>query len=458
MDLDIVCNLVLEIWNLFVIWCLRFGILIKDGGLMSRITDLYAREILDSRGNPTVEVDCWLESGLIGRAQVPSGASTGINEALEIRDHDKSRYGGKGVLKAIENVNQIIKKEIIGMDAMNQCKIDQSLIALDGTENKSKLGANAMLGVSLACAIVSADELEIPLFRYIGGIRGRILPVPMLNLINGGMHADNNLDIQEFMIVPAGAPSFKEAIRISAEIFHTLKKLINKKGYSTNVGDEGGFAPNLGENRDAIELIIEAIDISGYKPGEDIYIAIDSAASSFEKGGIYRFEDKDMTTEGLIEIYEGWCKRYPIISIEDGLSEDDWKGWNLLTERLGKRVQIVGDDLFVTNTKMLRRGIDERSANSILIKLNQIGTVTETLETIETAKRAGFTAVVSHRSGETESVVISHLAVGAGTGLIKSGAPSRGERVAKYNELIRIEEEMGDSAEYPGYLAFYSIG
>lgn len=425
---------------------------------MSIIKKIYAREILDSRGNPTVEVDCWLETEIIGRAQVPSGASTGEYEALELRDNDKNRYGGKGVLKAVENVNQIIAKEIIGMDALYQSELDRKLIALDGTENKSNLGANAILGVSLAVATAEANELDIPLFRYLGGVTQGIIPVPMLNVINGGMHADNNLDIQEFMIVPAGAPTFKEAMRISSETFHTLKKLVKKKGYSTNVGDEGGFAPNLSRNAEAIELILLAIEKANYKPGEDIWIALDAAASSFETKGIYKFEGKDVESEGIIDIYENWCKKYPIISIEDGLSENDWQGWTKLVKRLGKKVQIVGDDIFVTNVKKLKRGIEEKAANSILIKLNQIGTLTETLEAIDVAKKAGFTAVISHRSGETEGVIISHLAVGAGTGLIKSGAPSRSERVAKYNELMRIEEELGSGAEYPGYLAFYSIG
>ncbi len=425
---------------------------------MSIIKKIYAREILDSRGNPTVEVDCWLETEIMGRVQVPSGASTGEYEALELRDNDKNRYEGKGVLKAVENVNQIIAKEIIGMDALYQSELDRKLIALDGTENKSNLGANAILGVSLAVATAEANELDIPLFRYLGGVIQGIIPVPMLNVINGGMHADNNLDIQEFMIVPAGAPTFKEAMRISSETFHTLKKLVKKKGYSTNVGDEGGFAPNLSRNAEAIELILLAIEKANYKPGEDIWIALDAAASSFETKGIYKFEGKDVKSEGIIDIYENWCKKYPIISIEDGLSENDWQGWTKLVKRLGKKVQIVGDDIFVTNVKKLKRGIKEKAANSILIKLNQIGTLTETLEAIDVAKKAGFTAVISHRSGETEGVIISHLAVGAGTGLIKSGAPSRSERVAKYNELMRIEEELGSGAEYPGYLAFYSIG
>ena len=425
---------------------------------MSRIKEIYAREILDSRGNPTIEADCILETGIMGRAQVPSGASTGKYEAIELRDNDKDKYHGKGVLKAVENVNKIIRKEVINMDALCQSELDSKLITLDGTDTKSNLGANAILAVSLSVAIAQANELSFPLYRYLGGISQRLLPVPMLNVINGGVHADNNIDIQEFMIVPAGAPSFKEAVRMASEIFHTLKTLIKQKGYSTNVGDEGGFAPNLSSNSEAIELILNAIEKTNYKPGEDIWIALDAAASSFEEDGFYLFEGRKITNEGIIEIFENWCKKYPIISIEDGLSENDWKGWKILTQRLGKKVQIVGDDIFVTNVERLQRGIDERTANSILIKLNQIGTLTETLEAIEVAKKANFTAIISHRSGETESVIISHLAVGAGTGLIKSGAPSRGERVAKYNELIRIEEELGDAAEYPGYLAFYSIG
>ncbi len=425
---------------------------------MSKIKDIYAREILDSRGNPTIEVDCLLETEIMGRAQVPSGASTGEYEALELRDNDKNRYGGKGVLRAVENVNQIIKKEIIGMDALYQSELDHKLIALDGTENKSNLGANAILGVSIAAASAEANELDLPLFRYLGGLTHEIIPVPMLNVINGGLHADNNLDIQEFMIVPAGAPTFREAMRMSSETFHTLKKLVMERGYSTNVGDEGGFAPNLSRNAEAIELILRAIEKAGYKPGEDIWVALDAAASSFENEGTYKFEGKNLDSEDVIDIYENWCKKYPIISIEDGLSENDWRGWVALVKKLGRKVQIVGDDIFVTDVKKLKRGIEEKAANSILIKLNQIGTLTETLEAIDVAKKAGFTAVISHRSGETESVIISHLAVGAGTGLIKSGAPSRSERVAKYNELMRIEEELGSGAEYPGYLAFYSIG
>lgn len=425
---------------------------------MSIIENIYAREILDSRGNPTIETDCCLETGIMGRAQVPSGASTGKYEALELRDGDKKRFHGKGVLKAVENVNKIIKNEIIGMDAQRQNEIDYKLISLDGTDNKSNLGANAILSVSLAVANAQAEELCIPLYKYLGGISRRMLPVPMLNVINGGIHADNNLDVQEFMIVPAGASSFKEAMRMASEVFHTLKAIVKQNGYSTNVGDEGGFAPNLSKNSEAIELILSAIEKSNYKQGEDIWVALDVAASSFEKNGRYVFEGKNVSSEELIKIYEDWCQKYPIISIEDGLSENDWQGWKVLTQRLSKKVQIVGDDIFVTNVERLRRGVEEKSANSILIKLNQIGTLTETLEAIDVARKANFTAVISHRSGETGSVIISHLAVGAGTGLIKSGAPSRGERVEKYNELIRIEEELGDAAEYPGYLAFYSIG
>ncbi len=425
---------------------------------MGIIEDIYAREILDSRGNPTIETDCFLDSGIIGRAQVPSGASTGKYEALELRDKDEKRFHGKGVLKAVENVNKTIREEITGMDSLCQSEIDYKLISLDGTDNKSNLGANAILSVSLAVASAQAEELCLPLYRYLGGISQRILPVPMLNVINGGVHADNNIDIQEFMIVPAGASTFKEAVRMSSEVFHSLKKLIKQNGYSTNVGDEGGFAPNLKNNSEAIELILKAVGKSGYKPGEDIWIALDAAASSFEKKGKYLFEGKKLSSNDMISIFEKWCKKYPIISIEDGLSESDWEGWKSLTQSLGDKVQIVGDDIFVTNVERLKRGIEEQTANSILIKLNQIGTLTETLEAIEVAKRAGFTSVISHRSGETGSVIISHLAVGAGTGLMKSGAPSRGERVAKYNELMRIEEDLGDTAEYPGYLAFYSIG
>jgi enolase len=422
---------------------------------MSRITNIFAREILDSRGNPTVEVDVKLESGAMGRASVPSGASTGEHEALELRDKDKKRYGGKGVLRAIENVNGIIREEIVGLDARLQAAIDRRLIELDGTENKSRLGANAILGVSLACALSRSDELHIPLFRYIGGVYARTLPVPLLNVINGGAHADNNLDIQEFMLVPAGASTFREAMRMASETYHTLKECVKKRGYFTGVGDEGGFAPNLKANREAIELIMEAISKSGFRPGEDIWIAMDCAANSFKKNGKYLFEGKVISSEELIELYGKWCSSFPIIAIEDGLSEDDWEGWKVLTKRLGNKIQIIGDDIFVTNVGRLERGIKERSANSILIKLNQIGTLTETLETIDRAKRAGFTSVISHRSGETESVVISHLAVGVNSGLLKSGAPARTERVVKYNELLRIEEELGEASIYPGYLAFH---
>ncbi|MCK4307564.1 phosphopyruvate hydratase [candidate division WOR-3 bacterium] len=420
---------------------------------MSEIISLRAREILDSRGNPTIEVECELESGAVGVMAVPSGASKGAYEAIELRDGDE-RYDGKGVNKAIQNVVEQIAKRIIGIDAMNQTELDRTLIELDGTPNKSKLGANSCVGVSLACAEAQAIELEIPLYKWLGGVDACILPVPMLNIVNGGMHADNNLDIQEFMLVPAGGNNFKESLRMGAEIFHKLKKILKAEGLSTGVGDEGGFAPNLQTNRNACEFIIRAIESAGYKPGKDAFIALDCAASSFYQDGKYVIENKSLSSRELINFYEDWVSSFPVISIEDGLAEDDWDGWKELTERLGKRILLVGDDLYVTNIERLKKGIELKSSNAILIKPNQIGTLTETLECIECAKRAGFKCIISHRSGETESTFISHLAVGTGVGLMKSGAPSRGERIAKYNELIRIEEELGEGAQYLGVDAF----
>ncbi|MDY6968399.1 MAG: phosphopyruvate hydratase [Spirochaetota bacterium] len=427
---------------------------------MTIITDVHAREIIDSRGNPTVEVEVELSSGVVGRASVPSGASTGEHEAVELRDGDKNRYGGKGVLKAVENVNEIIFGAIIEMDAMNQVEIDKTLIDLDGTQNKSKLGANAILGVSLACAHAASAAFEMPLYRYIGGAGACELPVPMMNILNGGEHADNNVDIQEFMIAPVGADSFKEALRMGAETFHSLKKVLQSKGLNTAVGDEGGFAPDLRSNEEAIEVILEAIDNTGLKPGDDIFIALDPASSEFFKDGKYilKAEKKpEKTSEEMVEFYIDWINKYPIISIEDGMAEDDWDGWRLLTEKCRNKIQIVGDDLFVTNIKRLKRGIDEKVANSILIKLNQIGTLTETIETIEMAKRAGYTAMVSHRSGETEDTTISHLVVAMNTGQIKTGSASRTDRIAKYNQLLRIEEELDIMAKFSGKEVFYSI-
>jgi len=424
---------------------------------MSEIIDVFAREILDSRGNPTVETEVYLESGAVGRAAVPSGASTGKREALELRDGDKKRYHGKGVLKAVENVIEKIGPAIKGIDASEQALIDRIMIDLDGTENKQKLGANAILSVSLAVAKASAEEIALPLYQYIGGVNARVLPVPLMNIINGGKHADNNLDIQEFMIVPAGCNTVADAIRTGAEIFHTLKKILKEKGYNTSVGDEGGFAPALGSNEEAIQLIIQSIETAGYRPGEDVWIALDAAASEFYRDGKYFLEVREgegKTSEEMVQYYEGLINRYPIISIEDGLSEDDWEGWKLLTERLGNRIQLVGDDIFVTNVKILERGIREGIGNSILIKVNQIGTLTETLEAVEMAKNAGYTAVISHRSGETEDTTIADLAVACNTGQIKTGSLSRTDRLAKYNQLIRIEEELGDIALFPGRKAF----
>ncbi|MGI5998584.1 MAG: phosphopyruvate hydratase [Lutispora sp.] len=427
---------------------------------MSAIIDVYAREILDSRGNPTVEVEVELESGAFGRAAVPSGASTGAFEAVELRDGDKDRYLGKGVLKAVENVNDIIAPEIIGMEAMNQVEIDELLIELDGTPNKGKLGANAMLGVSLAVAYAAAEEAQMPLYQYIGGVNAKTLPVPMMNILNGGKHADNNVDIQEFMVMPVGAKSFREALRMCAEVFHNLKAVLKEKGYNTAVGDEGGFAPNLTSNEEALQVIVEAINKAGYSPGEDMYIALDAAATEmYKEDNQYHLEGEGVvkSAEEMVAYYEDLVNRYPIISIEDGLAEEDWDGWKLMTERLGSKIQIVGDDLFVTNTERLSKGIERGVANSILIKLNQIGTLTETLDAIQMANRAGYSAVVSHRSGETEDVTIADLVVAVNAGQIKTGAPSRTDRVAKYNQLLRIEEGLGTMAKFAGKNAFFNL-
>lgn len=419
------------------------------------IEDITAREILDSRGNPTVEVEVYLIDGVVGRAMVPSGASTGAHECLELRDDDPQRYGGKGVLKAVENVNDEIAGHLVGWSVFDQQGIDHFLIELDDTPNKSRLGANAILGVSLAVARAAAGALDLPLYRYLGGVAGRILPVPMMNILNGGTHADNNVDLQEFMIVPKGASCFREALRMGAEIFHTLKKVLKERSYNTSVGDEGGFAPNLRSNAEALDVIMEAIDKSGYHAGEEVFIALDSAASEFFKDSKYQLlaeEKKDYTAEELIEFYVELTKKYPIISLEDGLAEDDWDGWKKLTERCGKGLQIVGDDLFVTNTKRLEKGIEMGVANCILIKVNQIGTLTETLETIEMARKAGYTYVISHRSGETEDTTIADIAVATNSGQIKTGSLCRTDRVAKYNRLLRMEEMLGDSATYGGSL------
>ena len=423
---------------------------------MTTIVDVYAREILDSRGNPTLEVEVTLESGIVGRAAVPSGASTGEHEAVELRDGDKSRYGGKGVLKAVENVNEKIAEELIDFDATDQVAIDQFLIALDGTENKGNLGANAMLGVSLACAKAAATVLGMPLYRYIGGTNAKTLPVPMMNILNGGKHADNNVDFQEFMAMPVGAPNFAEALRMGAETFHALKSVLSKKGYNTAVGDEGGFAPNLRSNEEAIEVILEAIEKTGYKVGEEIAIALDPAASEFfmkEKKAYHLFKsapNKKIPIEKMVDYWANWAKQYPIVSMEDCMAEDDWDGWKMLTDKIGKKIQLVGDDLFVTNTERLARGIELGVANSILIKLNQIGTLTETLDCIELAKISGYTSVISHRSGETEDTTIADIAVATNAGQIKTGSASRTDRVAKYNQLLRIEDELDITAIYPG--------
>lgn len=419
---------------------------------MSYITDVFAREILDSRGNPTVEVDVVLTDGTIGRAAVPSGASTGAFEAVELRDGDKTRYMGKGVLKAVENVNLLISPEVEGLNPYDQPGLDQVLREIDGTDNKGKLGANAILGVSMATARAAAESLGLPLYQYLGGVNAKELPVPMMNILNGGQHADNNVDIQEFMIMPVGASSFSEALRMGTEVYHSLKAVLKEKSLATAIGDEGGFAPSLESNEDALLCIVDAIQRAGYQPGEDIGLALDVAATELYEDGVYNLagEGVKKTSDEMIDFYEGLIERYPIVSIEDGLDEDDWEGWRKMNERLGDRVQLVGDDLFVTNPERLARGIKEKSANSILIKLNQIGTITETLDAIEMAKRAGYTSVISHRSGETEDVILAHVAVAVNAGMIKTGAPARTERVAKYNELLRIEEELGDSAVYRG--------
>jgi enolase len=426
---------------------------------MTTIIDILGREILDSRGNPTVEVEVQLESGVIGRAAVPSGASTGEHEAVELRDGDKSRYNGKGVLKAVENVNERIAEELIDFDAADQAEIDNMLITLDGTENKSSLGANAILGVSLACAKAVAETLGLPLYRYIGGTNARTLPVPMMNILNGGKHADNNVDFQEFMVVPFGAPSFSEALRMGVETFHSLKSVLAKKGYNTAVGDEGGFAPNLKSNDEAIEVILEAIEKAGYKVGKDIGIALDPAASEFflkEKNAYHLFKsapNKEIPIEKMVDYWAEWVKKYPVVSLEDGLAEDDWDGWQILTEKLGDKIQLVGDDIFVTNTERLSEGIEKGVANSILIKVNQIGTLTETLDAIEMAKKAGYTNVISHRSGETEDTTIADIAVATNAGQIKTGSLSRTDRIAKYNQLLRIEQELDTVAVFPGLSA-----
>ncbi|MBD3348827.1 MAG: phosphopyruvate hydratase [Candidatus Eisenbacteria bacterium] len=423
---------------------------------MLTIVDILAREILDSRGNPTVEVDVLLDSGVLGRAAVPSGASTGTYEAVELRDGDESRYGGKGVRKAVSNVNEIIAPEIIGFEVDAQAAIDEFLIALDGTDNKENLGANAILGVSLACSHAAATALDIPLYRHIGGMSARLLPVPLMNVLNGGKHADNNVDIQEFMIVPAGAEYFAESIRMGAEVFHSLKKVLSARDLSTSVGDEGGFAPDLDSNEEAIGAIVEAIDKAGYVPGKDVYIALDAAATEFHKDGKYVFEaeGKSRSADDMVDYYEELVDRYPIVSIEDGHAEDDWGGWEQMTERLGGRIQIVGDDLFVTNPERLARGIESAAANAILVKLNQIGTLTETLETVGMAHMSGFSSVISHRSGETEDTTIAHVAVATGAGQIKTGSASRTDRVCKYNELLRIEEELGEIGLFGGTAEF----
>ena len=427
---------------------------------MSEIVDIYAREILDSRGNPTVEVEVYLESGVMGRAAVPSGASTGEREALELRDGDKSRYLGKGVQKAVTHVNEVISEALVGWEGSDQTGIDRKLLAMDGTDFKSNLGANALLGVSLAVAKAAAEESGLPLYQYLGGSNAKELPLPMMNIINGGEHADNNVDIQEFMIMPVGADSFKEALRIGAEIFHALKKVLKDKGYNTAVGDEGGFAPDLKSNEEALEVIMAAIRAAGYKPGDDVLLALDVASSELYKDGKYILENEaqtEKTAADLVEFYVDLVDRYPIISIEDGMAENDWQGWKLLTEKLGDRIQLVGDDLFVTNTKILQEGIDKGIANSILIKVNQIGTLTETLDAIEMAKRAGYTAVISHRSGETEDTTIADLAVATNAGQIKTGSLCRTDRVCKYNQLLRIEDELDDVAEFRGVKVFYNI-
>jgi enolase len=427
---------------------------------MSAIVDIVGREILDSRGNPTVECDVLLESGTMGRAAVPSGASTGSREAIELRDGDPKRYGGKGVLKAVEHINTEISEAVLGLDASEQNFLDKTLIDLDGSDNKSRLGANATLAVSMAVARAAAEESGLPLYRYFGGMNGCTLPVPMMNVVNGGAHANNNLDLQELMIIPVGAPTFREALRYGAEVFHALRKIIHDKGMSVAVGDEGGFAPNVENHEAAIQMILQAIEQAGYTPGEQIALGLDCASSEFYKDNVYDLsasEGRKLAASEWIDTLESWVGKYPIISIEDGMAEGDWDGWKLLTERLGKRVQLVGDDLFVTNTKILKEGIDKNIANSILIKINQIGTLTETFAAIEMAKRANYTAVISHRSGETEDSTIADIAVGTNAGQIKTGSLSRSDRMAKYNQLLRIEEDLGDVAQYPGRTAFYNL-
>lgn len=425
----------------------------------AEIVDIVAREILDSRSFPTVEVEVYLEDGTVGRAAVPSGASTGVFEAVELRDGDKDRFNGKGVLNAVKNVNEIIADELIGLNALDQVFIDKTLIELDGTKNKGKLGANAILGVSLAVARAAAEYLGLPLYQYVGGVNAKVLPVPMMNIINGGEHADNSVDLQEFMIMPVGASTFSDALRMCSDVYHALKKLLNEKGYSTGVGDEGGFAPDLKSNEEAIEVIIEAVKKAGLEPGKDIFIALDPASSEFFEDGKYvlKHEGKTLSPKEMVDFYENLVNKYPIISIEDGMAEEDYEGWKIITERLGKRIQLVGDDLFVTNTERLKMGIEMGIANSILIKLNQIGTLTETLNAIEMANRAGYTAVISHRSGETEDTTISDLVVAVNAGQIKTGAPARSERVAKYNQLLRIAEELDDVAEYRGMNSFFNL-
>jgi len=422
---------------------------------MSAIIDIHARQILDSRGNPTIEVDVLAESGVSGRAAIPSGASTGIHEAVELRDNNKAEYLGKGVLKAVHNVNNVIKEEIVGMQVTDQGAVDQRMIELDGTPNKGRLGANAILGVSLAVAKAGAMETSQYLYRYIGGVNANTLPIPMMNILNGGSHADNSIDFQEFMIMPVGAENFSHALRMGAEVFHTLKGVLKKKGYSTNVGDEGGFAPNLGSNEEAIQVVLEAIEKAGYKPGEDIYIALDPAASEYfiPEENVYHLKKstgEKLTPGQMVDFWAGWASKYPIISLEDGMAEDDWEGWKLITDKIGKKVQLVGDDLFVTNTQRLMQGIKAGVANSILIKVNQIGTLTETINAVNMAYTNAYTAVISHRSGETEDVTIADLAVALNTGMIKTGSACRSERIAKYNQLLRIEEKLGNAAYYPG--------
>lgn len=421
------------------------------------IADIHAREILDSRGNPTIEVDIELENGILGRAAVPSGASTGEHEAVELRDGDKSRYLGKGVLNAVEHVNNTIAEELTGFDAIDQASIDNLMIDLDGTPTKSKLGANAILGVSLAVAKAAALSMKLPLYKYIGGSNAKYLPVPMMNILNGGKHADNNVDLQEFMIVPVNVSTFAEALRMGAEVFHSLKSVLHKKGYNTAVGDEGGFAPSLKSNEEAVEVILEAITKANYEPGKDVYLALDPASSEFFENGKYVFSKSDRSSkssEQMVRYYEEWVKKYPILSIEDGLAENDWDGWKIMTDALGGKIQLVGDDLFVTNTEFLNKGIEMGVANSILIKVNQIGTLTETLDAIEMAKRAGYTCVISHRSGETEDATIADIAVATNAGQIKTGSASRTDRIAKYNQLLRIAEELGETGKYAGMAAF----